>query len=127
MLKTNFDGTIFEDLNATGVDVVVCNSLKRNNDNYIRDYPYPPSMVALETIVVRTIVQFVQELDLHNSIFEGDSKISVFVDESKNKLQSSLPIMMIKVGVTHLLHALMMKSNEWSNGNKWAVYIRPSI
>ena len=89
--------------------------------------PIPSSMVALETIVVRTIVQFVQELDLHNSIFEGDLKISVFADESKNKLQSSLPIMMIKVGVTHLLHALMMKSNEWSNGNKWAVYIRPSI
>ena len=112
MLKTNFDGTIFEDLNATSVDVVVCSSLREIMTTISEIIPIPSSMFALETIVVRTIVQFVQELDLHNSIFEGDLKISVFADESKNKLQSSLPIMMIKVGVTHLLHALMMKSNE---------------
>ena len=40
------------------------------------------------------------------------------IDESKNKLESSLSIMMIKASVTYLLHVLMIKSNGQSNGNK---------
>ena len=39
-------------------------------------------------------------------------------DESKNKLESSLSIVMIKASVTYLLRALMIKSNGWSNDNK---------
>ena len=79
MLKTNFDGTVFKDLNATGVDVVVRNSLGEIMTTLSEIIPIPSSMVALETIVVRTVVQFVQELGLHNSIFEGDSKISISI------------------------------------------------
>ena len=40
------------------------------------------------------------------------------IDESKNKLESSLSIMMIKASITYLLRALMIKSNGQSNGNK---------
>lgn len=39
-------------------------------------------------------------------------------DESENKLGSSFPIMTTKSDVIHLLHALMMKRNGRSNGNK---------
>ena len=39
-------------------------------------------------------------------------------NESKNKPESSLSIMTIKAIVTHLLRALMIKSNGQSNGNK---------
>ena len=35
--------------------------------------------------------------------------------------------MMIQTSVTHLLRALMTRSNEWSNGNKWAMHIRAPI
>ena len=48
-------------------------------------------------------------------------------DESENNLGSSLPLMTIKVSVTHLLRALIMKCNGWSNGNKWAVHLRAPI
>ncbi|KAK7821470.1 hypothetical protein CFP56_037668 [Quercus suber] len=56
MLKTNFDGIVFEDLNATSVDVVVRNSLGEIMTTLFKIIPIPSSMVALETIVVRTVV-----------------------------------------------------------------------
>jgi len=48
-------------------------------------------------------------------------------DESENKLGTSFPIMTTKLDVTHLLHALMMKRNGRSNGNKWAMQFRAPI
>ena len=48
-------------------------------------------------------------------------------DESKNNLGLSFPLMMIKASGMHLLHALMMKRNRWSNGNKWAAHLKASI
>ena len=37
----------------------------------------PESILTLETLEPRRVVQFVQELGLRNSIFEGDSKTSI--------------------------------------------------
>ena len=34
--------------------------------------------------------------------------------------------MTIKASITHLLHALMMKCNGWSNSNKWVAHLRAS-
>ena len=39
-------------------------------------------------------------------------------DESKNKLESSLSITMIKASITYLLRTLMIKNNGQSNSNK---------
>ena len=48
-------------------------------------------------------------------------------DESKITWDRHSMSMTTWTSVTHLLCALMMKSNEWSNGNKWAVYFRAPI
>ena len=42
----------------------------------------------------------------------------MITDESKNKLEPSFSIMMIQASITHLLLALMIKSNGQSNVNK---------
>ena len=39
--------------------------------------PTLDSVLTLETLAVRQAVQFVHELGIHNSIFEGDSKTSI--------------------------------------------------
>ena len=62
-------GAIFEDLNAEGISVVVALS---------EVIPISSSMVTLKTIAARRVVQFIQELDLHSSVFEGDLEISIF-------------------------------------------------
>ena len=62
-------GAIFEDLNAEGINVVVALS---------EIIPISSSMVTLKTIAARRAVQFIQELDLHSSVFEGDLEISIF-------------------------------------------------
>ena len=62
-------GAIFEDLNAEGISVVVALS---------EVIPISSSMVTLKTIAARRAVQFIQELDLHSLVFEGDLEISIF-------------------------------------------------
>ena len=62
-------GAIFEDLNAEGISVVVAIS---------EVIPISSSMVTLKTIAARRVVQFIQELDLHSSVLEGDLEISIF-------------------------------------------------
>ena len=37
----------------------------------------PSSVLALETVATRRAVHFLQELNLHGSIFEGDSETSI--------------------------------------------------
>ena len=39
--------------------------------------PSPSSVLALETVAARRAVHFLQELNLHGSIFEGDSETSI--------------------------------------------------
>ena len=51
--------------------------------------PIPDSVLTLETLAARQEVQFVQELGLRNSIFEGDSTSSINVISNGQLLHSS--------------------------------------
>ena len=42
----------------------------------------------------------------------------IIFDESKNELESTFPIMTMLTSVIHLLRALMIRRNGWSNGKK---------
>ena len=77
LLKTNFDGAVFEDLGAAGIGIVVHNSSGEVLATLSEIIPLPSSIVALEIIAARRIVLFLHELDLHGSILEGDSKSSM--------------------------------------------------
>ena len=76
-LKTNFDGSVFEDLGAAGIGVVVRNSSGTIVAALSKIVPCPSSVLALETIAARRAVLFLQELNLHGSILEGDSESSI--------------------------------------------------
>lgn len=76
-MRTNFDGAVFEDLDAAGIDVVVRNSRGEIMEVLTEIVPMPSSIVVLETLAARQAVYFVQELDFRGSIFEGDSEISI--------------------------------------------------
>lgn len=51
--------------------------------------PLPSSVVLVETLAARRAILFIKELDLHSSIFEGDSAISINALRSNNLPQSS--------------------------------------
>ena len=76
-LKTNFDGSVFEDLGATGIGVMVCNSSDGVLAALSEIIPMPSSIVALETIAAQRAVLFLQELNLHGSTLEGDLETSI--------------------------------------------------
>ena len=71
-------GAIFEDLNAAGISVVVRNFLGEVVVALSKIIPISSSMVTLKNIAARRAVQFIQELDLHSLVFEGDTEISIF-------------------------------------------------
>ena len=76
-MKTNFDGAIFEELDAAGVGVIVRNSSGELLAALSEIIPLPSSILALETIAARRAVSFLHELGLDSSIFEGDSESSI--------------------------------------------------
>lgn len=68
---------MFEDLNVAGIGVVVCNSHGEIKAALSEIVPMPSSVVVFETFAARRAGHFVQELDLHSSIFKGGSEISI--------------------------------------------------
>ncbi|KAL0015448.1 hypothetical protein SO802_002517 [Lithocarpus litseifolius] len=75
--KTNFDRTMFEDLNKAGIGVVVRNSKGEVMAAMSEKIIMPPSVFILETIAIRRAVHLIHELFLPSSMFEGDSKVSI--------------------------------------------------
>ena len=72
-VKTNFDVAIFEDLHAASIRVVIRDGHGEVIAALVEKISIPNSILTLETLAARPTVQFIQELGLNNSIFEGDS------------------------------------------------------
>ncbi|XP_030923075.1 uncharacterized protein LOC115949956 [Quercus lobata] len=75
MYKTNYDGTVFEDPEEAGIGVIVRNDRGEVLAALFEKIPYPGSVVLVEVLAARREVQFIMELGITQSIFEGDSKI----------------------------------------------------
>ena len=76
---------MFDELNEAGIGVVVRNPRGEIMTTLSKKIPKPSSIVMLESLAARKVALFVQELNFHESIFEGDSEISI------NALQSGTP------------------------------------
>ena len=87
--KTNFDGAIFEDLHAAGIGVVIRDKHDEVIAALVEKISIPESVLTLETLEARRAVQFVQELGLRNSIFQGDSETSISTINKGQLLHSS--------------------------------------
>uniref|UniRef100_A0A7N2MT20 RNase H type-1 domain-containing protein n=1 Tax=Quercus lobata TaxID=97700 RepID=A0A7N2MT20_QUELO len=64
-------------LGAAGIGVVVRDSTGEVLAAMSEIIPLPSSVVVLETLAARRAVVFLKELNLHISIFEGDSEESI--------------------------------------------------
>ena len=76
-VKANFDRAIFEDISAVDIGVAIRNEHGDVVAAMAEKVPVPDSVFTLETLAARRVVLFVQELDLHNVVFEGDSTSSI--------------------------------------------------
>ena len=83
LLKTNFDGAVFEDLGSVGTGAVVSDSSGEVLAALSESIPLPSSIVALETIAARRAVLFVRELGFSGTILEGNSKEAIQLLRSK--------------------------------------------
>ena len=76
-VKTKIDGAIFKDINAADLGVVIRNDRGKVLAATVEKIPIPDSVLTLETLAARRVVQFVHEVGIFNSIFEGDSETSI--------------------------------------------------
>ena len=88
-VKTNFDGAIFEDLLEAGIRVIIRNSKGEVLAALSKRIPTPSSVVILESFAARRAVQFIHEIGLRSSIFNGDSTTSISALRGRTLLHSS--------------------------------------
>ncbi|XP_050248676.1 uncharacterized protein LOC126695926 [Quercus robur] len=73
--KTNYDGAVFEEAGEARIGVVVRNGNGEVLAALSEKIPYPGTVELVEILAARRAVQFIVELGMAQSIFEGDSKI----------------------------------------------------
>ena len=66
---------VFEDTNEAGIRVVVRNAKREVIAPLSEKIRLPSSVEVLEVIVARRETQFIVELDIPQSVFEGDSEV----------------------------------------------------
>nr|POF07365.1 hypothetical protein CFP56_68191 [Quercus suber] len=84
-VKAKFDGAMFDELNEDGIGVVVRNPQEEIIAALSGKMPKPSSVDVLESLAARRATYFVLELEFQDSIFKGDSEISI------KALQSGIP------------------------------------
>ena len=90
-VKTNIDGAIFKDINAAGLGVVIRNDRGKVLAAMAEKIPIPNLVLTLEILAARRVVQFVHEVGISSSIFEGDSETSI--NDSMHFLKDTYPIL----------------------------------
>ena len=88
-VKTNFFGTMFEEINAAKIGVVARNDRGEVLAAMTERTPIPESVVILKTMVARRVVQFALEVGFLNAVFEGDSETSIKAIRNQTSMHSS--------------------------------------
>ncbi|KAL0011696.1 hypothetical protein SO802_006804 [Lithocarpus litseifolius] len=96
-VKINYDGAMFEDINAVGIGVVAQNDRGEVFAAMTERIPIPDSVLVLETLAARRAVQFAHEVGFLNSIFEGDSETSIKAIRNQTSLHSSFGHIIIDI------------------------------
>ena len=89
-IKTNYDGATFGDSGEAGIGVVVRLDSGEVLAALSEKIALPSSVVVLKALVAPRAAQFVVELGLHQSIFEGDSELVYKALISCSSPQSSI-------------------------------------
>ena len=80
---------MFEEINAAKIGVVARNDRGEVLVAMIERIPIPESVVILETMVARRVVQFALEVGFLYAVFEGDSETSIKAIRNQTSMHSS--------------------------------------
>ena len=75
--KVNYDGAYFAEEEEVGIGVVVRNELRQVMASLVETLVMPSMVEILEAMAARRVMIFMEELGLHQAIFEGDSELVV--------------------------------------------------
>ena len=77
IFKTNFDGALSESEGSAGIGVIIKDSRDEVLASTSEKIALLSSMTALEMLVARRALLVAKEIGIHNSIFEGNSKVVI--------------------------------------------------
>ena len=72
--KINFDGVVFLELDAAGLGVVIRDSCGRVIAALVKRIPIPTSAAIVKALACRRALVFAKELNLMDTVFEGDAE-----------------------------------------------------
>ena len=75
--KANYDGAVFNNINAAGIGVVIRDSNAAVIGALSRCIPLPQMVEEVEALACRQSVQLAREIGINEVVFEGDSAIIV--------------------------------------------------
>ena len=73
MTKINFDGGIFDEVNKSGIRVVICNHYGLLIMSVSLWFPQAYKPVEIEALVATQVLQFGLEIGIDRVVVEGDS------------------------------------------------------
>ena len=77
MLKINFDGVVFIEMDEAGIRVIARNENREVIVALSKKVALPSLVEILEMMATRRATQFFMELGYHQVVFEGDSKLTI--------------------------------------------------
>ena len=77
MLKINFDGVVFIEMDETGIRIIARNENREVIVALSKKVALPSLVEILEMMATRRATQFFMELGYHQVVFEGDSKLTI--------------------------------------------------
>ena len=72
--QSQFDGAVFSKMDAARLGVVIRDSCWRVVGALAEQIPIPTSATIVEALAYRRALNFVEELNLMDTVFEGDAK-----------------------------------------------------
>lgn len=75
LYKINFDGTLFSDMGAAGLGVVIHDSCGQVVGALAKSISIPKSTATVEAVACRWALTFAKELSIFETVYEGDAKV----------------------------------------------------
>ena len=88
--KTNFDGTVFEEIGEARIGVVIRNLAEEVMASLSEKIPLPSSVEAVEALAARRVARFVQVVGIIESILEGDSLSIISALKNGDRMNSAI-------------------------------------
>ena len=118
LTKINFDGGIFDEVNKSGIRVVICNHYGLLIMSVSLWFPQAYKPVEIEALVATQVLQFGLEIGIDRVIVEGDSVVVMKALANESRNMTSYGVLIQDAKVFSGFYSKLLYSNTKRECNK---------